>query len=49
MRTIDCDEAIQEIAGLLAEAEGEFIAEIYSQVSSRDATYTEDSIIEVEE
>lgn len=40
------DEIIQEIAECLAEADGEFIAEIANQVLSRKVKYIGDSMFE---
>lgn len=42
---ISCDEAINEIAEILAEADGEWIAEIYEKISSKPARYDGDSLI----
>ena len=49
MKIISCDEAIAEIAEVLAEYSGEGIAELYTQVCNGKATYTSDSMIEVNE
>jgi hypothetical protein len=42
------DEIIKEIAEVLAEADGEFIAEIANQVLTRKVAYKGDSFFEVE-
>lgn len=47
--TLDCAEAIQEIAEYLAEADGEYITKIYIQISGKKATYTGDNMISVNE
>ena len=48
-RVISCDEAINEIADCLAEADGEMIASVYNHVMASKATYLEDSLIEVDD
>jgi hypothetical protein len=39
VRVMTCDEAINDIAEILIGASGEWIAEIYTKVSGRKATY----------
>lgn len=47
-RIITCDEAINEITDFLIEASGEWIAEIYTQLSgNKKATYEGDSFISI--
>jgi len=43
-RTIGCDEAISEIAEILTQNSGEWIADIYHKVSGKTAVYEEDNI-----
>jgi hypothetical protein len=48
-RTIGCDDAINEIAEILIQADGEWITEIYNKVSGKKATYDGDNLITVED
>ena len=48
-RIIGCDDAINEIAEILTQASGEWITEIYNQVSGKKATYDGDNLITVED
>lgn len=46
--TLTADELIQEIAEVLAEADGKFLEVIASQILSARITYKEDSVFEKE-
>ena len=48
-RLVSCDEAINEIADCLAEADGEMIASIYNHVMASKAIYLEDSLMEIDD
>jgi hypothetical protein len=47
-RTLTTDELIDEIADVLRQGDGEFIAEIANKVLVPEVTYLEDSIFEQE-
>ena len=50
MRLISCDDAISEIAEVLASsASGEWIAEIYTHVVAHPADYIGDRLMEVDD
>jgi len=49
MNVKTADEVIQEIADVLGEADGEFIAKIANLVLTNKVCYIEDSIFEVED
>lgn len=49
VRTISCDDAINEISEILIQASGEWITEIYNKVSDKKAVYEGDSIMVVME
>ena len=46
-RTVDTDELLQMLTDTLAQADGDFIAEICNKVMTEQVTYDEDSIFTV--
>jgi hypothetical protein len=47
-KTISCDDTIREISEMLAEADGEYIAKVYTDLSgNKEAEYIGDSLITI--